>query len=182
MKRIIYLLSILLLISSFGGCSDGNSTKNVNTSTLGKTGQIISYTNFDDGYYKKGVEKVYIRDDKNGVITDNLSTLMWQDDVEPTTLGVYWYEARKYCSNLTLASHSDWRLPTRKELHSIVDYGKYNPSISNTFKNFKTYNNWTSTELATDRSQVWVVSFISGDESFAYKDGVGNVRCVRDNK
>jgi len=40
---------------------------------------------------KKVLKKYILRDDKNGVITDNLSTLMWQDDVKPTTLGVYWF-------------------------------------------------------------------------------------------
>ena len=136
MKRAIYQVLIISLLII--GCGSTNETTtstpnsivhNARTSTLGNTGQVINYTDFDDGYYKIGIAKIYVRDDKNEVITDNSSSLMWQDNVEPTTLGVDWYEARKYCANLTLASHSDWRLPTRKELHNIVDYGKYNPSI-----------------------------------------------------
>ncbi len=31
-----------------------------------------------------------------------------------------WEEAKAYCSNLTLSGHSDWRLPTKTELKSLV--------------------------------------------------------------
>ncbi len=36
-----------------------------------------------------------------------------------------WEEALAYCEGLTLGDHSDWRLPTIKELNSIVDYGRF---------------------------------------------------------
>ena len=31
-------------------------------------------------------------------------------------------DALAYCESLTLAGHADWRLPSAKELQSIVDY------------------------------------------------------------
>jgi len=33
-----------------------------------------------------------------------------------------WQEALAYAEGLTLPSHNDWRLPSAKELQSIVDY------------------------------------------------------------
>jgi len=147
-----------------------------------KTGQYIRYIDFDDGYYKKGIEHKYVRNDKKEVVIDNLTNLMWQDDKAIRDLTISWFVARKYCVDLTLASYTDWRLPSRAELEGIVDYGKYNPSISNIFKNIDTYNNLTSTELASDSSRVWIVSFIRGQEEHVFKDSWGSVRCVRDNK
>jgi hypothetical protein len=41
-----------------------------------------------------------------------------------------WSEALTYCSDLTLATYDDWRLPNAKELHSIVDYSR-SPSTTN---------------------------------------------------
>lgn len=38
-----------------------------------------------------------------------------------------------YCENLTFAGQSDWRLPNVRELESIVDYGRHNPSIDPIF-------------------------------------------------
>jgi len=50
--------------------------------------------------------------------TDVNSSLMWQ--VEPTSGWVNWDNAVQHCQNLTLATYSDWRLPTISELRSII--------------------------------------------------------------
>jgi len=181
-------LSTVLLILIFNACGGSNNETNdnvlsgtttVNNSTLAKTGQEVIYKDYDDGYYKIGVNKIYTRDNGKQVITDNLSNLMWQDNKEPTTLTLGWSSAKSYCSNLVLASYRNWRLPTRKELHSIVDYGKYNPSMDKTFKNIEVYNNWTSTVSPRDTDKAWTVFFVSGEEDLDYKTNYGNVRCVR---
>ncbi|MEM7193326.1 MAG: DUF1566 domain-containing protein [Pseudomonadota bacterium] len=54
-------------------------------------------------------------------VIDNLTGLEWQRLDDDTTRE--WIPAISYCRNLVLDSHSDWRLPTVVELHSIVDYG-----------------------------------------------------------
>lgn len=54
----------------------------------------------------------------NGTVTHNTTGLVWQQgEVTPTP----WEAALTYCENLSLGSHSDWRLPTIKELHSLSD-------------------------------------------------------------
>ena len=57
---------------------------------------------------------------KENVIIDNNLKIMWQD-TKDTTVGVARHEAIKYCKNLTLSKFDDWRVPTIKELQSIVD-------------------------------------------------------------
>ncbi|MUU78683.1 Lcl domain-containing protein [Winogradskyella endarachnes] len=59
-------------------------------------------------------------DNGDGTITDNATGLMWQQADDGNTRD--WENALSYCENLTLAGHSDWRLPNAKELQSIVDY------------------------------------------------------------
>lgn len=61
-------------------------------------------------------------DNGNGTVTDRASGLMWaqQDSIETMD----WPSALAYASASSLGGHSDWRLPSVKELQSIVDYSK----------------------------------------------------------
>lgn len=67
-------------------------------------------------------------DNGDGTITDASSDLIWQkkDNGE----GIDWEAALDYCESLSLAGHSDWRLPNAKELQYIVDYTR-SPDTTN---------------------------------------------------
>jgi len=73
----------------------------------------------------------------NGTVTDTSTGLMWQQDTARDDQGNYdtmtWEEALAYCESRTLGGHTDWRLPTIKELRSLVDYTRYNPAINTTY-------------------------------------------------
>ena len=57
-----------------------------------------------------------------------------------------WWEALAYAEGLTLAGQSDWRLPTIKELSSLVDRTRQSPAINITyFPNTVTHYYWSST-------------------------------------
>ena len=56
----------------------------------------------------------------DGTVTDPGTGLMWQR--EPTTTSMSWERSMEYCENLSLSGFTDWRLPTIKELVSIVDF------------------------------------------------------------
>jgi len=82
----------------------------------------------------------YFIDNGDNTITDRATGLVWmQEDsgfytASAGTQGngsVDWPEALSWCESLSLASHSDWRLPNAKELQSIVDYSKA-PDITGT--------------------------------------------------
>ncbi len=71
----------------------------------------------------------------NGTVTDNVTGLMWQQS--PNTDGdsdidaadkLTYTAAGSYCTNLTLAGHSDWRLPDIKTLYSLIDFSGTDPS------------------------------------------------------
>jgi hypothetical protein len=61
-------------------------------------------------------------DNGDGTITDRATGLVWQK--ADSGKGMNWQEALAYAEGLTLAGHSDWRLPSAKELQSIVDYSR----------------------------------------------------------
>lgn len=67
-------------------------------------------------------------DNGDGTITDNATGLMWQQADDGTTRD--WENALSYAENLSLAGHSDWRLPNAKELHSILDYTRSRSTTS----------------------------------------------------
>ena len=158
------------------GSPTPTSTAQTFKSTIKKTGQTTSYEQFDDGHYQIGVTPSYSRSGE--VVTDNITGLQWQDNEETKTVWKNWEDAKSYCLALSLGGSSDWRLPTRKELKNIVDYGNIAPAINSVFQNVTNDGYWSSTTDAYDSFHVWSVSFYNGSDHRGDK-GVGRVRCVR---
>jgi len=76
-------------------------------------------------YFVRGNSTYGINDfhnNENGTITDKSTGLMWMQD--DNGKGVFWQEALKYANDSEFAGYSDWRLPSVKELQSIVDYSR----------------------------------------------------------
>ncbi len=141
-----------------------------------KTGQTTIYYANDDGDLQRGIARSYT-DNGDGTITDNTTTLMWQKEDDNNTYN--WADAKSYCSNLSLASKSDWRLPSIEELRSIVDLGKTNPAIDIVFTNTNSSGYWSSTTVASGTSSAWGVHFNGGNDGWGTKTNDGYVRCVR---
>ena len=58
-------------------------------------------------------------DNGDGTVTDNVTGLMWQQDPgEKMT----WPEAVEMVKDFELAGYTDWRLPTIKELYSLINF------------------------------------------------------------
>ncbi len=98
-------------------------------------------------------------DNGDGTITDEATGLIWQK--EDSKIALDWKSALEYARNLNLVDHNDWRLPTIKELQSLVVYENQvdetgNASISELFQTSRRNNPngtlnypyyWSSTTL-----------------------------------
>lgn len=116
-------------------------------------------------------------------VTDSLTGLDWQR--RSADAAASWSEAQAHCKLLKWAGKSGWRLPTRMELLSIIDYSKAKPSVDGeSFPDTSPEPYWTSsTSMYVPEplgSAFWRVSFADG-ATFPGMVGsdVGQIRCVR---
>lgn len=78
------------------------------------------------------------------------------------------------------AGHSDWRLPNRKELASLVEGQCSAPAVNSTlFPNQSKVAVWTSTPDATQTDKSWVVHFNHGEILREKRTAVVPIRLVR---
>jgi Protein of unknown function (DUF1566) len=115
----------------------------------------------------------------NGTVCDTKTKLTWQQTAPSTTYT--WANAKTYCAGVGASlGGTGWRLPTLKELQTIVDYSQSNPSIDSTaFPSTPVASFWSSSPLAGSSSLAWYVSFVLGDTDSFGISNTNNVRCVR---
>jgi hypothetical protein len=106
-----------------------------------KTGQTTSYAAGDDGELETGVAWPNPRfaDNGDGTVADNLTRLVWLKNVGRFPYRT-WAEALADCRALADdgveltdgSTPGDWRLPSIRELHSVIHYGVVAPAVPNT--------------------------------------------------
>lgn len=110
------------------------------------------------------------------VVHDEVTGLTWQRAVPAASFD--WWEAQAYCAGLSLGGRDDWSLPSRIELVSLLDVGRFGPSIDLlTFPGASTDFFWSASP-ALFSSLAFGVRF---DEGFVYDHDPrvsGRVRCV----
>ena len=108
------------------------------------------------------------------IVTDTETGLVWQ---KTYVSGKTWQEALSYCESLTYAGYSDWRLPNKNELASLVNYEKYNPASD--FPDMPSNYFWSSSTYVNLTNRAWFVNFGSGGVFNYIKTNNSSVRCVR---
>jgi len=135
----------------------------------------ISFITSKNNYNAKS-EKNYVRavrkdenttglkrfvNNNDDTITDITTGLMWiQQDIDERT----WEYALNQVNTLYVADYYDWRMPTREELRSIVDYTKSTSVVSDDFSDMTNANYWTST--AYQDNHVWCIDFDNGNDNY----------------
>ncbi len=129
------------------------------------------------------------------MVRDNVTGMIWEVKTDDGSIhdkdNVYnWQEAQDVfivqVNASSFGGHSDWRLPTIKELASILNFGRYPPAIDTEFfpdtpipYNFNFREYWSGSTHANNSDRAWAVSFNTG----GYVDGTKTrnyyVRCVR---
>jgi hypothetical protein len=119
-------------------------------------------------------------DNGDGTVTDATTQLLWQKGSGASTTQA---GAIAQCQQLKLAGHCDWRLPTRIELGTLVDYTKSTPPlIDTTVFDCKMNAYWTASVVASSDGGVlgWSVNFNDGGV-YSNTPALASipVRCVR---
>lgn len=124
-----------------------------------------------------------------GLVRDTLTNLLWQQDGSGTRVGCAngtactWAEAKAYCAGLSLGTFSGFRLPTVKELSSLVDLTVTSDAKINqaAFPDTRTTEFWTSSPYAGSSLSgwAWIVRFSDGVSFFEAPGNTLLVRCVR---
>ncbi len=80
-----------------------------------------------------------------------------------------------------LCGYNDWRLPSKRELNTIVHAGASNPAIdANYFPNTQSGNYWSLNTNVSATPQAWAVEFAQGrDASGLLKSSAQFIRLVR---
>jgi hypothetical protein len=152
------------------------------------TGQTVSYRPGDNGTYQPG-ETISSRW-FNFVLTgygntDNLTGLIW------TPVGEYmdvesWNSAVDYCQSLVTGNiflgYKNWRLPTIKELQSLVDYSRNSPALPVGSPNIlpsTTSHCWSSTTSSSNSAEAFYINFGNGSSNQGPKTNAFYAICVR---
>ena len=115
------------------------------------------------------------------VAIDSSTGFMWQTDYH-SFFGSGWRDALAYCENSNYAGYSDWRMPNKHELASLLNYDKPEPLFSdmpNEYYNSLNPSLFSSTTSFSDRTRAWGVSFYFGDVMSFEGKNHGIFRCVR---
>jgi hypothetical protein len=116
----------------------------------------------------------------NGTVYDSKSKLTWQQTVSSTLYTLA--DAKTYCAGVGASlGGTGWRVPTIKELQSIVDFSKASgPMIDpNAFPSTPSAVFWSSSPLAGSSSYARVVTFFDGYTVSHDVSNTNYVRCVR---
>lgn len=112
-----------------------------------------------------------------GVIDDLGSGLRWQHQAPNHQLS--WAAAKDYCTALNLADINNWRLPSRLELLSLLNYDNPdNAYDSSHFDSEPTVAFWSGTVYDNMPSHVWIAQFGEGDMYCLMRVAQAHVRCV----
>ena len=113
-----------------------------------------------------------------GTVVDTATGLMWTRETIATDKT--WSEAKAAAAAVALGGFTDWRLPTRKELLTLVDDTRYNPAIDTTLFQCDPNRYWSSTvDAGSPSGYAWVVYFNHGSCDLDYQGNQGRVRAVR---
>ena len=120
-----------------------------------------------------------------GVVTDSRTGLTWRRCSEGQA-----FDGVTCAGTSTAFTHEQallhakgqagWRLPNVKELGSLVDRARLNPSIDPlAFPETESYYYWSSSPVADFPVLVWIVNFRYGDVDGLNRDYYGLLRLVR---
>lgn len=128
----------------------------------------------------KAVVGRYTLQDAGKTVLDRVTGLRWQQGYSATKM--IWSDAKVWCGdNPPALPASGWRLPTARELATLIDSQAQKPAIDAVFGVPNGAFFWSATKWIGGGAG-WYVEFDDGQSHFlmcSENAGSGRVRCVR---
>lgn len=104
---------------------------------------------------------------RGGFVADRATGLRWSQNASPTTFPMSWIEACEYVAQLNRSGHhgiNDWRLPSRRELFSLISHQHINPALpeGHSFIDVFPGYYWTASECRRLADQAWYIHLGGG--------------------
>jgi hypothetical protein len=112
------------------------------------------------------------------IVVDNVTLLEWE--LENNSTKMTFTQAQSYCEDLELDNKANWRVPSMKELESIVDRSESQLMFKNTFSGWGD-NYWSSDKFAIEDTSesAWYMNFEDLVNGIDLQSEKFYVRCVR---
>lgn len=116
-----------------------------------------------DAEFKRGIQWPEQRFSVIGeTVIDNLTRLIWTQNANIAEFPLSWQESLDYIREMNRKNtlgYSDWRLPNRKELRSIMSHQTKKPALpeGHPFLNVFLGWYWTSTSAAINPAYAWYI-------------------------
>lgn len=129
-----------------------------------------------DGEFRRGIAWPEPRFDVRGeIVLDRLSGLLWTRNATPGELPMSWQEALAFVAAMNrerAQGFSDWRLPNRRELRSLVSHQTRRPALpeGHPFVNVFAGWYWSATNAAGAPAHAWYVDMDGGRMFYGGKD------------
>jgi len=158
----------------------------MSASAVISTGQSICYNTFgheipclstgQDAAINSGIKHPDRRFQVDkGMVWDSLTGLIWTQNANPNEFPVTWQEALDLTMEMNLNNTldcNDWRLPNRRELHSLMHYQTKKPSLppDHPFNNYFLGWYWTSSSAAINPAYAWNIHLEGARMFYSSKD------------
>jgi len=116
-----------------------------------------------DGEFRKGISWPVPRfDPEDDIVLDCLTGLVWTMDANLAEFPVTWQEALDHIKEMNRRKafgFTDWRLPNRRELRSLMSHQTRKPALpqGHPFRNVFSGWYWTSTSAAINPAYAWYI-------------------------
>jgi len=152
---------------------------------------IVDFSDATDDYISKA-HSCYIRavrgktnacflksdrfvDNMDNTITDTCTGYMWAKDALPKDT---YAATENACNRLTLAENTDWRMPSRQAMRTLIRFDQFNSAIASDLFNQDSDWFWTK-DLTPNNKNAWAIYFYYGASYIRNLDYQFLVRPVR---
>jgi len=129
-----------------------------------------------DGEFRKGAAWPEPRfEAEKNTVTDRLTGLVWCRDASLAEFPLMWQEALDYIARMNdedALGFSDWRLPNRRELRSLISHQTKQPALPQNHPFTQVFNGWywSSTTATISPAHAWYVDMGGGRMFYGGKD------------